>query len=290
MKLIVRADDFGYTDVYNAGTIKAIEDGIVTSVDLMLDTPGAINAMESIKKYPWISVGWHAHFWGRPILPPEEVPSMVDETGKFKFRKQKALKATCEFDEVLKECHAQMQRCITILGKVPDTAGIGSDGTAFEAARKQICEEYGIAYNFVNKPDAKGNIVSARECYRHLDIYMPNQPATVYRTCYDDSYEKRMQYDPIRYYVEDEGDILSKKIALTAWHPGYLDPYILQESSLKEARVIDIQALCDDRLKEWIIKNHIELINHRDALYETHEYQNYLKNIQSPLFVGDMEV
>lgn len=39
MKLIVRADDFGYTKTHNDGTMKAIDDGIVTSVDIMLDTP-----------------------------------------------------------------------------------------------------------------------------------------------------------------------------------------------------------------------------------------------------------
>lgn len=286
MKLIVRADDFGYTEGYNAGTIKAIEEGIVTSADLMLDTPGAVDAMERIKKYPWISIGWHAHFWGRPVLPPEEVPSMVDETGKFKFRKQQSLKATCVFEEVLKECHAQMERCIQILGKVPDTAGIQRSGTAFEEARRQICEEYGIAYNFMDKPDAKGVIAEARECYQHLHIYMPNQPASVYQTCYEDSYEVRMTYDPVQYYLKDEGDILKREIALTAWHPGYLDDYILQESRLREARIMDIAALCDNRLKEWIIDHHIELINHRDALYGTHEYQNHLRSINSPLYIG----
>lgn len=289
MKLIVRADDYGYTDVYNLGTIKAIEDGIVTSVDLMLDTPGTIDAMEKIKSYPWISIGWHAHFWGRPVLPPEEVPSMIDDTGKFKFRKQQSLKADCKYDEVLKECHAQMERCIKILGRVPDTTGIQNNDTDFEKARRQICEEYGIVYNFTDKPDAKGNIVTARECYRHLHIYMPNQPATVYQTCYEDSYQKRMCYDPVAYYLEDAGDLLNREIALTAWHPGYLDPYILSESRLREARVIDVQALCDDRLKQWIISQHIELINHRDAIFGTHEYQNYLKSIHSPLYLGNME-
>ncbi|MGN1054189.1 MAG: ChbG/HpnK family deacetylase, partial [Erysipelotrichaceae bacterium] len=75
-RLIIRADDFGYTRIHNLGTFEAIDNGIVTSVDMMLDTPGSIDAMERIKDYPWISIGWHAHFWGRPVLDPSEVPSM----------------------------------------------------------------------------------------------------------------------------------------------------------------------------------------------------------------------
>ena len=53
MKLVIRADDFGYTEEFNRGTIEAIKHGIVTTVDMMLDTPGTLDAMERIKEYPW---------------------------------------------------------------------------------------------------------------------------------------------------------------------------------------------------------------------------------------------
>lgn len=82
MKLIVKADDYGYTPTYNDGTIKAIEEGLVTTVDLMLDTPGVEDAIERIKAYPWISVGWHSgHYWGVPAADPKLVPSMVNAEG-----------------------------------------------------------------------------------------------------------------------------------------------------------------------------------------------------------------
>ena len=285
MKLIVRADDYGYTKTHNDGTIVAIENGIVTTVDVMFDTPGTIDGLERIKKYPWISIGWHSHFWGKPILDAKEVPSMVDETGKFKFRKDQSLKATCVFDEVLKESRAQMELCISILGKAPDTANIANNGTDFEKARKQVCDEYGIEYNFADKPDYNGVVIPALEKHRHLEIYMPNQPATVYRICYDDSNEKRNTYNPVKYYTEDEGDIMNKKIALTAWHPGYLDEYVISESRMGECRVVDVKALCSSEIKNWIITNEIELINHRDALFGTNEYQNYLRSMNSPLLI-----
>lgn len=283
MKLIVRADDYGYTDVHNLGTIKAMQQGIVTSVDVMLDTPGTIDALQRMKEFPWISIGWHAHFWGKPILAASEVPSMVDETGKFKFRKDAGLKATVVFEEALKESRAQIERCIQLLGKAPDTTWISDLAMPFEQARLQVCKEYGIAYNIARKPNAQGVVIDANKDYQHLDIFMPNQPATVYKTCYHALYEERMTYDPIKYYVNDEGDILNKTIALTAWHPGYLDEYVLQESRMRECRVKDVQALCSEEIKQWIIDNHIELVNHRDAIHGTQEYQNHLKQINSPL-------
>lgn len=285
-KLIVRADDFGYTVAHNDGTMEAIDNGIVTSVDLMLDTPGTLDAMERIRAYPWISIGWHAHFWGRPVLDPSEVPSMVDAQGKFKFRHDSSLKNTCRYDEVVRECRAQLERMIAILGRVPDTTSIAPGPLGvFEQARKQVCDEYGIVYGFASKPNRQGILEEALPRYQPLNIYMPNQPATVYKACYLDSFEARKAYDPVRYYLEDQDHLAGKQTVITAWHPGYLDPYVMAESSLQQPRVIDVAALTSDKLKQWIIDQKIELINHRDALYGTHEYQNHLRHIGSPLWL-----
>ncbi|NTW96491.1 MAG: ChbG/HpnK family deacetylase [Erysipelotrichaceae bacterium] len=285
MKLIVRADDVGYTKAHNDGTFEAIDNGIVTSVDLMFDTPGTMDALIRMKEYPWISIGWHAHFWGKPLLDPKDVPSMVNTDGRFKFRKDQSLKKTCSYDDVLRESRAQIELCLSVLGRAPDSTWIQDTNSNFERARIQVCKEYGIAINFADKPDRDGKIIPALEHYRDLKIYMPNQPATVYRICYHDSYEERKKYDPVTYYVNDDDGIMDKEIVLTAWHPGYLDPYVMNESSLTEARVIDVKALTSEEIKDWVIKNKIELVNTRDALFGTREYQNHLHIVHSKLEV-----
>lgn len=285
MRLIVRADDFGYTPTYNAGTLRALEDGIVTSLDIMLDTPGTDDALEIAQRFPWLSLGWHAHFWGRPVLDPSLVPSMVDDQGRFRFGRRRELRSEIVFEEALAECRAQMERCFKALGRVPDVANIQNDGSAFEAARKQVCDEYGIATNVMSKPDAAGEIVPAADRWLGRDIYMPNQPAGYYRVCFEDSYAARSSYDPVRYYIEDFDGLLAHDTVLTAWHPGYLDDCIMAESRMRECRVADVAALTSPILKQWIIDNGVELINMRDAMYGTHEYQNYLRSIGSPLYI-----
>lgn len=285
MKLIVRADDVGYTVPNNQGIIKAIDEGVVTSVDLMLDCPGFENAIEFIRERPWISVGWHPHFWGRPVLPPEEVPSMVNGEGRFKFRKNPGLMDTCAYDEVLRESRAQIERCIRLLGKAPDYCHMGRSGV-FESARLQACDEYGIKYGFVTKISPDGECrEKAKPEYEAMDIFMPDQPGSVYRCSFDDSMKVRRTYDPVKYYQDNSQDMLSHRAVITAWHPGYLDDYIMKESSCLEARVTDITALCSDALREWIMENHVELCNYRDVLYGSREYQNHLKITGSPLYV-----
>jgi predicted glycoside hydrolase/deacetylase ChbG (UPF0249 family) len=80
-----------------------------------------------------------------------------------------------------------------------------------------------------------------------------------------------------------EIDVKSDKTFMFSRHPGYLDDYVMAESSVTIPRVKDVEALCDPRLRAFIKENRIELINHRDALYGTHEYQNHLKSIHSDL-------
>jgi predicted glycoside hydrolase/deacetylase ChbG (UPF0249 family) len=213
---------------------------------------------------------------------------MVNEEGKFKFRKDQKLRATVTYEDALAECRAEIERCIKLLGRVPDTTNIQehihNNGNELERARKDICDEYGIAYGFVHKYDKHSDKkIFPKEQYKHLGIAMSTQQTTAYKEWESKDWNDRRGYDPVRYFLEDEDNILSHEISISAWHPGYLDDYVANESSYTTARPVDVGALCSPVLKQWIIDNKIELINHRDALYGTHEYQNHLKMTGSPL-------
>lgn len=269
MKLIVKADDYGYTETFNRGTVEAIRNGIVTIVDLMLDTPGVEDACERIKEFPWISVGWHgSHFWGAPVADPAKVPSLYDPaTGKFiNWRKHPEKKLEVNYDEALIECRAEIERCVALLGRAPEIARIRDD-SPLERAKKVICDEYGINYSYESKIT---RLTNGTNCYSLAE---------------SKDYAKIKAYDPVKYILDCTPMVADTDCAITVWHPGYLDAYITMESSFTEVRCVDVAALCDPRLKQWIIDNQIELVNMRDALFGTHEYQNHLHSIGSPLCV-----
>ena len=299
MKLVVRADDFGFTKIYNEGLMKTIDHGIVTTVDLMLDTPGLEDACERIKKCPWISVGWHTHFWWKPVLSAWKVSSLVDETtGRFKSGLSN--RNDVDYDEAVAECRAQVQQCIRLLGKAPDTTDL--NGTSvFDNARKQVCDEYGIIYHFAEKHMKSPHIASDANCrfeetkvvgpseaYRDLDIYFPTDLFSLKAVHQDSAACFMMNYDPVQYYREDPDHMRDHKVAVMPWHPGYLDDFMVEvydNPLLNAARPLDIRALCSDAIKEWIRENRIELVNYRDAIFGTCEYQNHLKAIGSDLAV-----
>lgn len=61
------------------------------------------------------------------------------------------------------------------------------------------------------------------------------------------------------------------------WHPGYCDDHIMEESTCNLHRCKELQACTSEEYKNWIIENKIELVNQRDVLYGTNEFQDHLK-------------
>lgn len=287
MRLCIKADDYGYTKTFNDGSLKTIDEGILTSLDIMLDTPGAVDAMERMMAYPWISVGWHAHFWGRPVLDPKEVPSMVNAEGRFKWRHDEKLKDTVDFDEAYAECRAQIERCILITGKAPDWTSINGD-YVLEKARMKVCDEFNIAYGIGRRkveseswsPRGKRNIVENAK-YDHLNVISGNHKDGRIGCYWHDIDKYLTHYDPVKFLKSF--DPTSDETIVLSWHPGFLDDYILSDSSLTIARVKDVEALISQEAKNWIKDNNIELVNMRDIINGTSEYQNHLVATKSDL-------
>jgi predicted glycoside hydrolase/deacetylase ChbG (UPF0249 family) len=73
-RLIVNADDLGYSDGVNRGIFEAHERGIVTSASLMVDGPASAEAAELARAAPRLSVGLHAVLdrRGKLLVPPAE--------------------------------------------------------------------------------------------------------------------------------------------------------------------------------------------------------------------------
>lgn len=295
-KMVVRADDVGYTNVCNIGTFESITDGIVTSADIMLDSPGTEDALKRLKEMPWISTGWHSHFWCSPVLPLEQVPTLVIP-GTDRFRHDLTTADDISAEELEAECHAQMKRCISILGRVPDTTDLTNVESVFNRVKQKICDDYGIVYHFATKGGRTG-MTYPLDRWKDRKIYIP-APVNAYKEIETDSLTEQMErYDPVKYYTEDPDKMLELPddvIFEQSWHPGYVDYFVYKQGDygprarfFSSVRTEDVAALTSPVLRQWIREHKIELINFRDALYGTHEYQNYLRSIDSDLYIGNM--
>jgi chitin disaccharide deacetylase len=83
-RLIVNGDDFGLAEPVNEAIERAHREGILTSASLMVGGDAAADAIERARRHPTLRVGLHVVLVeGRPVLPPAELPALVDDRGEF---------------------------------------------------------------------------------------------------------------------------------------------------------------------------------------------------------------
>lgn len=84
-RLIVTADDFGLSEAVNEAVETAHRDGILTATSLMVGEPAARDAVERARRLPSLAVGLHLVVVdGVAVLPPAEIPALVDKEGRFR--------------------------------------------------------------------------------------------------------------------------------------------------------------------------------------------------------------
>ena len=297
-KLIIRTDDVGYTNVCNIGTFETYDRGFGTSADIMLDTPGTVDALQRLHDYPWLSVGWHTHFWGSAVSDPARVRSLLIP-GTDRFRHDLRSAADVDYDEILLECRAQVDRCVQILGRAPDVGVDMGDKTPFAAAVTAVSKEYGMAVNYgsrLHRDPQTGEITRGPVDPRFQDrVFLADNWNLGSKPLPETFRGLNAEYDAIDWLLADTMKIheLPEGAALMhGFHPGYVDYYVAHLGDygpmaplVTLSRAYDVEALCSQRLHDWILANNIELCNLRDALYGTRDYQNHLRSIGSDLCV-----
>jgi predicted glycoside hydrolase/deacetylase ChbG (UPF0249 family) len=70
-RLIINADDLGFTSGVNRAVVKAHRDGVVTSATLMANGQAFLQAKDLAKELPKLSIGCHVVLIEEsPVLPP----------------------------------------------------------------------------------------------------------------------------------------------------------------------------------------------------------------------------
>ncbi|MFA6850842.1 MAG: ChbG/HpnK family deacetylase [Selenomonadaceae bacterium] len=111
--LIVNADDFGLHSDVNHAIINGHKQGCITSTSLMPTGIAMEEAAELARQVPLLSVGVHLTLVAeKPVLPPEQISSLVDEQGRFfpdhiAFIKR-FVQGKIRLDELRAECDAQI--------------------------------------------------------------------------------------------------------------------------------------------------------------------------------------
>lgn len=246
MKIIVNADDMGYTRGVSAGIIEGYRKGIVTSTTVMCHMPQAEEAAQWLRRVPGLGVGVHLTLTcGRPLT---SASTLVNPDGTF-MKNTRFYKVHVDTVEVEAEFRAQIERFLTLFDRRPThldchqgcydgqtltmktVGGIGPEHNTDEilAVAQKLAEEYALPLR--------------RHCdFLWLDSFHADKAT------------------PEHFLQMIEGYPESAKLEIMV-HPGWCDLELYQKSSYNLGRVKELASLCDPQLKAALDSRKIELVH-----------------------------
>ena len=265
-KLIVSADDYGLSEAYDLGAIKAYREGVASVLSLLVNTDEAARAVElRNRSCPDAPLALHVNFCtGRPVSDPSDIPTLVNERGLF-HRSSEWVQGTmgdpkCKgsvdpsFDDLLTEMWAQVRRFEELVGMSPRRIEAHSVMTEeMLRAFDEVGRELGV-HNESIQGEESPTLRSCGECVPEGG--RAAKLALVARGCTPEDWES------------DTFGITKcpYEIAILHFHPGYVDQRDVDCSSRVLDRCRDLQTLAAPRVRAWIEANGIELVDY-NAVY-----------------------
>lgn len=244
--IMVRADDLGYSYGVNYGIEHSVKEGIINNVGLMVNMKTSEHGYRLIKNED-ISLGLHTNICaGSPVSDPALIPSLVHETA---FKSSAVYRSTktdfVVLEEAIIEIEAQLNRFIEITGQTPDYFDAHAvKSKTFEKALKIVADKNQLDYFELSFDHTR----PVHFCGHVVHIWM---------------HHAFKNYEPVKSMIEMIEHPL-EGCNLMLWHPGYIDAYLLQHSSLTTRRVWECEAACSKALKEYLKNHHICLHQYKD--------------------------
>ncbi|BDR55465.1 ChbG/HpnK family deacetylase [Xylocopilactobacillus apis] len=256
-KIIVNADDFGMSEAFNYGVIKAFREGIVSSTSIMINQEAASHGISLLKEAPDLYVGLHVNLTtGNPVSDPKEIPSLVKPDGSFIGSKDfKTHKKLFSYKDALKETKAQINRFREMFGFYPTHI---EPHSAMDDNSAQALIDCAKEYKIHTAVPLKGEYVQpSPELYEQVESPVNED----YMSILDRGVQPEDFFNDRFGILKNENNGLITELH---FHPGFVDQYILDHSTLTLPRVRDNETLCSEELKGWIIDHDIELISFGD--------------------------
>lgn len=241
--LLLRADDLGFSEGVNLGIVKTIQSGLIRNCGVMVNMDATGHAVELLRGRS-ICLGLHCNISvGRPVCPPEDVPSLVDGSGEF-YGSRRYREAKVEFadvEELCRELTAQYRRFVRLFGRKPsyfEAHAVKSQNLA--VALERVARENGLFYQPLFQDFTIGH------------TYVRNTP----------SHNMEPDYDARRALREELSKAENGKCHLYVCHPGYVDDYLMKHSSLTLPRADEADMLCDPETRRWLADQDFTLVTY----------------------------
>jgi predicted glycoside hydrolase/deacetylase ChbG (UPF0249 family) len=151
IRLIVRADDMGFSRGANLACIKGYKEGIITTVEVIVPGPWFLDAAKLLRENPGLDVGihlaltseWENYKWG----PLTNAKSLVTEDWYFHTRTEQVRELDLNPDELEIELRAQIELALKYIPQVShlsDHMNVASCQPALTKIVEKLSREYNL--------------------------------------------------------------------------------------------------------------------------------------------------
>lgn len=242
-KLLLRADDLGFSEAVNYGIAKTVKDGLIRNCGVMVNMDATVHAVRLFREIP-CCLGLHCNVSvGKPVCGPDDVPTLVDGNGVFHNSRQyrAAKEEFASVEDFHRELTAQYQRFTALFGIQPayfEAHAVKSKNLA--VALERVAEENGLFY----QPSFCDFTLGG--------TYVINTP----------NHSMEPGYDARSAFKAELSKAREGSCHLYVCHPGYLDRYLLDNTSLTLSRVDEVDMLCDPEIRRWLSEQGFTLVTY----------------------------
>jgi predicted glycoside hydrolase/deacetylase ChbG (UPF0249 family) len=248
--LIVNADDYGMAASVSRGIRECHQRGIVTSTTVMIGMDGAAeDVRQALKETPGLALGLHVVVAGKamkPVLPPDEIPSLLRPDGLFYDHPAWGEQAASfDPDEMAREIHAQFDRFVAVANRLPTHLDSHYHATYFHPAAHEAMRALALQHGLPMRHD-RGAGAGTLQGIRH--------PAAFYELDHD---------QPIEALLSFLASLRDGEIVELCCHPGYSNDTLFETDSWTTVREIELAYLTDPRVQAAITAEQITLCDFR---------------------------
>lgn len=248
MKVIMNADDFGFSRGVNLGILEAFTRGVVSSTSLMVNMPGFDHAVELMKQYPQVlNVGIHlVTSVEYSILKGHQ--TVTDENGHFYHDHDKI--KNCDLEELKQEYEAQLQKFLA--------TGFRPTHIDFHWCYYPVQLEAAMYLSKKYNIPVRAENVEIEALFDKYDIkHNFNMQHGFYQ--WDGSQTPELLISILEDCLKDGKDSYSFEL-----HPAYVDQDVLNLTSYTTQRCKEFYVLTHPEVIKFFEDHHIERISFKD--------------------------
>ena len=262
-RLVVNADDFGFTSDVNEGILRSHRDGIVRSASLMANGPAFEHAVQIARRHPTLGVGCHLTLvQGESLASPgTQLPLSAARLLANPPARDEALRefrAQIEFllDHGIRPSHLDTHQHVHLLPVVLDAVATMADHFRIPWIRKPFDTPFGMA------PMLRMGLSLAIRPWR-IPFEERLRRARCRTSDYFAGFVATGAMDAHRLAALLAG--LPGGIGELMCHPGICGPELLRaHTKLKRSREKEMNALCSSDVRQAVAKHGIELLSYAD--------------------------